>query len=141
MQPNNYGPYPAAPTMGYGEQQPGTYAVPPQGQQQQYQQQYQQQPQQQYAAQQYAQPYPQGYSAQPPMGYGQPQMQGGGTVVIIEQGGIPGGFGNMPTACVCPQCHANIQTAVTVSPGATSWLCCIGLCFVGAWPCALLPVS
>ena len=88
--------------------------------------------------QQYA---PQQYMAGPPMGYGGPQMQGGGgTVVIVDQGGAPGGFGNMPSACVCPACHAHVSTAVTVSPGATSWLCCIGLCFVGFWPCALIPV-
>ena len=88
--------------------------------------------------QQYA---PQQYMAGPPMGYGGPQMQGGGgTVVIVDQGGAPGGFGNMPSACVCPACHAHVSNAVTVSPGATSWLCCIGLCFVGFWPCALIPV-
>ena len=83
---------------------------------------------------------PQQYMNGPPLGYGGPQMAGGGTVVIVDQG-VPGGFvGNMPTNCVCPQCRANIQTQVTVSPGATSWLCCIGLCFIGAWPCALIPV-
>ena len=118
-----------------------TYAQPPPGGQQYYPppppayQQAMPVAQPQYVQQQ------QQYMAGPPMGYGGPQMQGGGgTVVIVDQGGAPGGFGNMPSACVCPACHAHVSTAVTVSPGATSWLCCIGLCFVGFWPCALIPV-
>jgi hypothetical protein len=33
---------------------------------------------------------------------------------------------------VCMNCHNHVMTAVTSSPSSTSWLCCIGLCFVGA---------
>ena len=118
----------AQPPQGGMYPQPGTYGMPaqqpPYGG---YQQQQMQQPGQ--------------YMAGPPQGYGQPQMAGGGQVIVIEQhGGIPGGFGNFPSNCVCPQCHASIMTQVTVQPGVTSWLCCIGLCFVGLWPCALIPV-
>lgn len=25
------------------------------------------------------------------------------------------------------------------TPGALSWLCCVGLCIVGLWPCAPIP--
>ena len=125
-----YYPQPQGPTPypqqyqgppGYG----GTVAAPPGGV-----------PQGQYGGM------PQGqYMNAPPPGYGGPQMAGGSTVVIVEQQGVPGSYaGNMPLNCVCPNCHANIMTQVTVSPGATSFLCCIALFLVGLWPCALVPV-
>lgn len=122
--------YPAT----YAQPQPGAYGTPPAGPQQ-YQQQYQ--PQQPGA---YMNGPPAGYG---PQNYGGPQMAGGGGTVIIvdQQQQLPGGFmGSEPSHCVCPQCHASIMTQVDVSPGTTSWLCCIGLCFVGAGPFALIPV-
>ena len=122
-------------------------------------------PQQQ---QQYAQPYmgpPAGYPvampaagqpqymAGPPAGYGQQQVmpsqqmyampqQGQGTVVIVEQGPQYGGQGygaRTPIACMCPNCRTSVNTLVTAQPGVTAWLCCIGLGFIGAWPCMCLP--
>jgi lipopolysaccharide-induced tumor necrosis factor-alpha factor len=123
----------------------------------------QQPPQQQYGAAQgypvampaagqpqYGQPQ---YMAGPPAGYSQQQVmpsqqmyaqgQQGSTVVIVqEQGPQYGGQGygaRTPIACVCPNCRTSVNTLVTAQPGVTAWLCCIGLGFIGAWPCMCLP--
>ena len=63
----------------------------------------------------------------------------GTTVYVVDQNVGAGGFGRVSANVVCPNCRAQVMTAVSSTPGGTSWFCCIALCFVGAGPFALLP--
>jgi lipopolysaccharide-induced tumor necrosis factor-alpha factor len=102
------------------------------------------QPQYAQSPPQYAQP-PPGYTAQPPPGYmggpppGYGAQPGYAAPTVIVTGGSASAFGRESAQVVCTHCHQNVMTAVTSSPSATSWLCCVALCFVGAGPFALLP--
>jgi hypothetical protein len=66
---------------------------------------------------------------------------GGGTMMVMtgQQVELPGAFERMPTACVCPNCHAHVVTAVSYSPGSLAWLSCLGLFIIGCWPVACVP--
>jgi lipopolysaccharide-induced tumor necrosis factor-alpha factor len=76
----------------------------------------------------YAQP------AQPVVVSGMPSQ----TYVVAGPAFMP----RTPTMCVCPNCHAQIQTEVRVNPGICAWASCIGLCLLGCWlGCCLIPFA
>lgn len=40
-------------------------------------------------------------------------------------------FGEAPVAMTCPNCRANIVTAINFVTGTLTWLVCLGLCVIG----------
>lgn len=56
-----------------------------------------------------------------------PQQQQGTTVVIVEGPGFNGvGYSRGPVAIVCPSCRASVNTNVSLQPGGTAWIWCVG---------------
>ena len=73
-----------------------------------------------------------------PVGAPQPiyvqQQQMVGVVVA------PRMLGKFPAGpMTCPFCQATITTSVTTTPGCFVWSVAALLCFIGAWPCCLIP--
>lgn len=89
-------------------------------------------------------PPPQPYVAQPAF-QPPPQVQTSSTsttVVIQQQPGVVvvnTSFGQYPTAMQCPFCRATITTSLNYTEGTMVWLLAGVLCFVGCWPCCLIP--
>jgi lipopolysaccharide-induced tumor necrosis factor-alpha factor len=80
------------------------------------------------------------------MGYQQQQqpqyqMQQPQTIVVVDNqhAQFVNGFGRTSTQCVCPHCRATVATNVVQAPGSSAWLFCIGLAFIGLWPCMCIP--
>ncbi|XP_022313117.2 lipopolysaccharide-induced tumor necrosis factor-alpha factor homolog isoform X2 [Crassostrea virginica] len=127
-------PYPGNPTKGPEPQYP-----PPGGQ-----------PPMQGYGQPYGQPggYPQQPYGQPAYGqypgYGQPaqtQQYHGQTTVVVAQPAmaVVQQFRETPVHTKCPHCQAEIVTATSYETGTFAWIICLVLCFVGCWPCCLIP--
>ena len=61
-------------------------------------------------------------------------------VVAAPVYGSPiGALGEYPMQCTCSRCGKQIVTRVEKSVGLLAWLICLGLFFIGFWPCYLIP--
>ena len=68
-----------------------------------------------------------------------PAPGGGATVVTQVQYVQAPRFGYRPVKMVCPHCQASITTRTDEETSAMAWIVCLGLCFVGLWPCSCIP--
>lgn len=50
-------------------------------------------------------------------------------------------FGESPVSMTCPNCRANIVTAMHYVTGTLTWLACLGLCVIGYVPLILIMIS
>eukprot|EP01029_Cantina_marsupialis_P000080 TRINITY_DN1008_c0_g3_i1.p1 TRINITY_DN1008_c0_g3~~TRINITY_DN1008_c0_g3_i1.p1 ORF type:complete len:163 (+),score=59.41 TRINITY_DN1008_c0_g3_i1:86-574(+) len=47
--------------------------------------------------------------------------------------------GRFPERIQCKHCHAEVTTSTTLETGTGTWVFAGVLCFIGCWPCCLLP--
>lgn len=87
--------------------------------------------------------YPPNAGGYPGSAAGAGQQQQPQTIIVMEQPQpnymvMPQGWGYNPVSCVCPQCHAQVVTTVTSSPGAMAWIsgCILAFIFL---PLACIP--
>lgn len=94
---------------------------------------------QQYAQQQYVQQQPQVHvvyaQAVPQQQYVQTGAPGQMQLVRGDQGY----YSTMPRRIQCQFCRYEVVTGVSHETGLMTHLCALGLCFIGCWPCCLLP--
>ena len=77
----------------------------------------------------------------PPPAAGVPPAGAPGTTTVVTQVQYVSAprFGHRPVNMICPHCQASITTRTDEESGALAWIVCIGLCFVGLWPCSCIP--
>lgn len=65
------------------------------------------------------------------------------TTTIIQQPAtqiLAINFNEAPVAMTCPNCRANIVTAVNFVTGTLTWLACLGLCVIGYVPGVIINI-